>query len=267
MKRSIVVLLITFAFVAQAGAQAVLKVQLADHSRFNVSVNGRYFNKRGTSITVGDLPPGNHRLKIFKVTFDRWGTAYDRPIYQGTIKIRQGMFTQFVYDPFTRRGSYDTQPLNNYGSIAADQPSPGSNQYRPDNNNSGVNNPPPANNNQMPDADEVATSNPDMPVASPIESGSLTDEAMAQLKGKMEKLKTDTEKLKLIKSELKRETYTVFQVGDMLDWFLFESTKLDFAKWAYSSTTDQSFYDDLSNKFSLGDSKESLAKFIKSKKQ
>src|SRR5262249_40457197 len=83
-------------------AQSTLQVRLADNSRFKVAVNGRHFNRLGTSITVGDLPPGRHHLKIYSVAYDRWGRGYERTIYQGRVNTEYRMATHFVYDPYTR---------------------------------------------------------------------------------------------------------------------------------------------------------------------
>jgi hypothetical protein len=129
---------------------------------------------------------------------------------------------------------------------------------RDDDNRDNDNMPPPAVNNdsQVP---------PGSAVASPVPEGSFTDAASEKLKVKVDAKTTDTEKLKLMKEALRRETVTTFQVGTMLDWFLFESTRLEFAKWAYSITTDKDFYNDLASKFSYESSKEELAEFLKSR--
>src|ERR1700739_549424 len=83
---------------ATAESQTMLKVHLSDNSPITVSVDGRYYNRRGTSITVGDLPPGTHFLRIFALRLDRWGRGHEEAIFQGRVKTHEGMATLFSYD-------------------------------------------------------------------------------------------------------------------------------------------------------------------------
>lgn len=272
MKRLASLILAFWAMYGQVSAQSVLRVRLADNTRFNVSVNGRYFDRKGTSITVGDLPAGNHYVKIFKVSYDRWGRAFDRTIFQGTVRTRNGMVSQMVYDPYAKRMGVNLIPDN---TIATSRPT-----YNNDDPNR-------AKYNDVPEPSRMAkqdrpisayepesaqaakeSNNPpsNLPPASPMAEGSMTDSDVEALKTKVEGQKTDTEKLKLLKSELRKETLTTFQLATMLDWLLFESTKVELAKWAYYITKDKDFFSDIFNKFSYQSSKDELKQFVDDKK-
>ncbi len=271
MKKLLVVILSFFVSMNCVLAQTLLRVRLADDSRFNISVNGRHFNKQGTSITVGDLPPGKHFLKIYSVAYDRWGSAYDRVIYQGSVVTNYRMITQFVYDPYTRRVNIKDIPSGENGGPVPDYQNPDNNQYRAYyDNGSGKkysqkeqDN---SDNSAPPVANDAGNSASGVPAASPVPAGTFADTELEKLKARTDAKNTDTDKLKLVKEALKKETVTTFQVSAIMDWFLFESTKLEFAKWAYNITTDQDFYGDLSSKFDYKSSKEELEQFIKSRR-
>jgi len=255
---------VLFAFCAGIGfadAQSTLKVRLADNSPFNISVNGRYFNRQGTSITLGDLPPGRQHIKIHTIVHDRWGRGYDRVIYQGTVNTEYRMATHFVYDPYTRRITIKETPTDG-GYVSA--PDEGNNDDRYRSDDRGNNN---DDQGRRSNDDAVASNkNSSMPAASPVPMGSFTDERSDKLKTKVDAKKTDTEKLALIKDELRKETLTTIQVGVMMDWFLFESTKVEFLKWAYNNTTDKDFYSDLAAKLNYKSSKDELSQFLKDRK-
>jgi hypothetical protein len=48
----------------------------------------------------------------------------------------------------------------------------------------------------------------------------------------------------------------------MLSWFSFESTRLEFAKWAYDGTIDRQNYWKLEDEFSFSSSKTELSQHI-----
>lgn len=272
MKKIASLILLVLAVLSQSFAQSVLRVRLADNSRFNISVNGRYFDRKGTSITVGDLPAGNHYVKIFKVTYDRWGRAIDRTIFQGTVRTRNGMVSQMVYDPYARRMGVNLVPDNNIVASRTND------NYTEQRNNTYNDVPEPsrmAKQNRTSEENEPAPANAisernrtqsNQPVASPVPEGTLTESKMEALKNKVDAQKTDTEKLKMLKSELRKETLTTFQLGAMLDWLLFESTKVELAKWAYYITEDKDFFTDIYGKFSYQSSKDELKQFVDNKK-
>lgn len=260
--------ILMMAFVISASAQSLLRVHLADNSRINVSVNGRYFYKQGTTVTVGDLPPGRHLLKIYNIAYDRWGRMYDRLVFQGTVNTSYGMVTNFLFDPRNRTMSATRSEIDNSRNRYAQSQLPNG-QYKAYNEENDNQYEAPTAENAVPEppAKESAKPlDPGAPAASPVASGSLTEEKSDRLKTKVDGKATDTEKLKYIKDALKNETVTTFQVGYMMDWFLFESTKVDFAKWAYGITTDKDYYDDLSSKFNYESSKQDFKKFMSSRK-
>ncbi len=251
MKR-LILLLVCFCLAAlQAGAQSMVKVRVADNRPINVWIDGRYFNKRGTSVTVGDIPQGEHKLKIYSIASTRRGRAYQEVIYYGKVYTYPEKITLFYYDPYS--GEVDTR--NEYiDEYRKDYPDMKTGGWRREEQTS----------DQRPDD----PNNSNAPVASPIssgETGSLTDGKIDKLKTKTDAKKNDTEKMNLLKEALKNETLTTGQVGTLMGWLGFESSKLDFAEWAYPKTVDKEIYNDLSTVFTMQQYKLEFEEFVKTK--
>jgi hypothetical protein len=246
-----------------AFAQSMLKVRLADSSQFNISVDGRYFNRRGTSITVGDLPPGPHSLRIFALSVDRRGRGHEDVVFDGRVKTHNGMATLFVYDYNSDQVDETEQDMNNFPA-----PPPHSNgqrfrdQYVDDGDNNGAG----GYNNNSSNNNYNNNGNGGQPPAAPVATGTLTQAKMDDLKAQVAAKETDVTKTALLKDALKDEKITTSQVSDIMDWFLFESSKVDFAKWAYPITVDHDNYASLENKFQYKASQDDLDGFIKGQK-
>ena len=248
--------------------QSMLRVRLTDNTPINVSVDNRFFSKRGTAVTVNDLPYGHHKLKIYETRHTRRGREYDDMIFEGTVKTYEGMVTLFVFDPYKRMMDISEQEIaefrqfhpghGDYDRVRArrDEGRNGSKFENTDNGRGVVTN-------------DVMTDAPGAPVASPITADLLStvDEVkLNSLKKKTAAKKTDTEKMKELIDGLKNDRVTTTQVGDMMEWLLFESSKLDFVKWAYTITVDKEYYNELGNKFAYKSSQEDLKRFLNPKK-
>lgn len=227
-------------------AQSQIRVTTSDRSRITVAVDGRYFNRRGTAITVGDLPPGRHSLKIYAVQQDRWGSAYQTVVFQGRVTTEYRMVTNVVYNPYTRMARVKQMSLDFGGAVPDDDYT----AYRDG-------------------TEEDATlSTPAMKpapraVASPAPMGSLSFDKQEALKKKADAEKTDTKKLAFVKSGLNGETVSTTQVMEIMDWFLFESTRLEFAKWGYNIALDKQSYNDISTRFETPAYKQEFDAFVK----
>lgn len=268
MKKLLFVIVFIIGF-SDAFGQSMLRVRLADNSRFNVSVNGRYFNKRGKSVTVGDLPTGRHLLKIYSIAYDRWGKPYDKLVYQGMVRTYWGTLTYFSFDPHTRRittqqelyndaDKYDVDEATDVDTRSEDgyrrQEYTKDRQYEP------------VNRQYESPEENREDARAETPVARPVVVSSFSPREEERLKSRVDMRETDTDKLKVIKSGLKRESVSTYQVGMIMDWLLFESTRVEFAKWVYDSVVDKLSFPDLFEKLDYSSSKEELKKYINSRK-
>ena len=279
MKKLFVILLLLAIGVAPAMAQSMLKVSLSDRTPINVSLDGRYFNKTGQSVTVGDLPPGRHYLKIYETSEDRRGRAVQDVIYQGNVNTSYGAVTLFVLDANSGQTdiqhqdmstySANTQPMNSQGNGgAADNNGGNYNNNGNNNSNNGNYNNQQQNNNYDQNNNNGNNNNNNAPVASPIsadEIATLTDSKIAKLKTKVAGKAADTQKLIVLKDALGSEKFTTDQLTDMMSWLIFDSSKVEFAEWAYPNTTDKENFSNLDSKFSYKTSQDDLDKFLQGK--
>jgi hypothetical protein len=88
---------------------------------------------------------------------------------------------------------------------------------------------------------------------------------MEDLRSRVAARITDSDKEKLMKTALDGRTVTTDQVRDMLGWLSFDDTKLDFAKWAYSSVSDRQNYWKLEDAFSFSATKDEFNKSIRNR--
>jgi hypothetical protein len=160
--------------------------------------------------------------------------------------------------------SYDTRTDNNA------QQSTSANNYDTYNNTQG-------NNTQR---DNVASPLPEgTPVASPVTidegenaTGKKPTKTTKKAVTKTDKLKTkinvrttDTEKFTAAKDILKNESLTTAQVMSLMDCFSFESTKLEFAQWAYPKISDKANFKQVKQKLTMKNYREEMDKFLKGK--
>ena len=281
MKKLLVILVLSASGITPSMAQSMLKVSLSDRTPINVSLDGRYFNKTGQSVTVGDLPPGRHALKIYETYQDRHGRAVQDVVYQGNVTTANGMVTLFTYEVTNGGFSIDdqdmstysanTQPMNNQGNGGGADNNGGNynNNGNNNNNNGNYNNQPQTNNyDQNNNNGNYNNSNNGAPVASPVsadEIATLTDGKIAKLKTKVAGKAADTQKLIVLKDALGSEKFTTDQLTDMMSWLIFESSKVEFAEWAYPNTTDKENFSNLDSKFSYKTSQDELDKFLQGK--
>ena len=267
MKKFLIVLMIFSGAAGICSAQSSIKVKLTDNSPFNVAVDGRYFNKRGTSVTVGDLPPGRHFLQIYSITNNRRGRGREEIIYEGKVRTSAGMVSLFTYDPYNRGTEITEMDINTFNSNRMPPYPNGDNgsrgNYIPD--RAGRNNDYSRNNNfQNNNNNNNNNDNYRQPAPPPV-TGSLTDAKIDQLKTNIASKKTDTEKTTFLKGELKDEQITTAQLGTMMDWLSFESSKEEFAEWAYPITVDKDAFGTLEGKLTYKNYQDDLDKFLRTK--
>jgi hypothetical protein len=108
-------------------------------------------------------------------------------------------------------------------------------------------------------------------VTNPTPSGARCASAMSS--GTFEKAKTsidnqgfDETKLKIAKQAIAANCMSVAQIGEVMEMFGFEKTKLDFAKYAYDFTSDPQNYFELNDRFGFSSTVEELDSYLESKR-
>lgn len=266
MKKLIFLSTIMAAISVQAVAQSMLRVRLTDNTPVNVSLDGRYFNKRGTTVTISELPPGEHKLRVYTYLQSRRGRGYEDMIFEGFVRTYHGDITLFVLDKISGETDLRVQPISDFtfnhppknelnridmfdGSDGAseEQRKRKESEQAAYSNNTNNNTNTPAVKDTPPPSTAIST---------------IDDEELDKIKKKVEAKSTDTDKMLALKTALKNEKITVNQVSYILSWLMFENSKLDFAKWAYAVTADKAYYDDLKPTFSYKTSIDDFEAFL-----
>lgn len=244
------VLFISFHAIAQPRNRSVLKVSLSDGSPLTLAVDERYFEKHNTMLTVGDLPPGRHSLKVYAYSPNRrrYGGRAEL-LFSGRVRIDPATFNNCIVD--VERGTIRM----NVSDI--------------ENNN--VNTPPPPRDDIYPNSTrpepsmrEQEHNEPDNEVEAP-RGKSMGKEDLKYIKSEVAEKVTDTDKLSLLKSRLKGRKYNTAQVRTMMTWLNFEHSRLELAKFAYKHVSDKDNYSKVSDDLSLNSSKDELKEFINNK--
>ncbi len=299
MKQIFSTLLVLVAGIIPSFAQSLLKVSLTDRRLISVSVDGRHFRKSGESITVNDLPRGRHYVVVYVSETLSHGRRGDGIIWEGNIKTRSGVATICTVNPLSREAAitemsmdaaqgnqpteaqgYNNYNLNNYDTRTDNNtPPPASaNNYDTYNNTQSNTN----QNNTVPDNTSVTPLPEGTPVASPVsldegeeaaaKKATKTTKTTKTVEAKTDKLKakinaktTDTEKMNTAKEVLQKASLTTAQVMSLMDCFSFESSKAEFAQWAYSKTTDKGNFKQVKQKLTMKNYREEMDKFLKDK--
>lgn len=272
MKRlSILAVFILSAVVSFAQGTATLRVSLTTNRMLAVSVDDRYYERRGTSLTIGDLPAGRHYLKVYNYRITRNGNGRANLVYSGYVNLSPNTFNNCVIDPFQRMMRMRTRPEGGRDTRTDDRNRDyidndrledrrdrddvyeNWNDNRTDRRDDNV-----RQNYDRRDRDNYEYNSPD--------PNAVSDQEITDLGNRVKDRITDTDKLKLMQSVLNGRTYYTNQLRSMFNWLNFESTKLDLAKWAYVQTIDKENYWKLEDVFSFSSSKDELSEYIQSNK-
>jgi hypothetical protein len=242
---------------AQNGDVSTLRLRLSDGGIIAVNLDGRYIFRNTTSLTLDGIRPGLHRIEVYR----DYGARYrPRRIYTGTIRLREGNFYDGLVD--TRR-----RTLQLRSDAGRERTAPIEEPRQPDNRNETPDRagqdeiyPPGTPQNGREGYGSFPHGRPHN--GSGYSAGSFSARDMSDLHTRVDEHITDTDKEKLMKRALGDRSPSTAQVRDMLGWFSFESTRLDFAKWAYARVSDKDEYWKLEDVFSFESSKEEFSQTI-----
>lgn len=207
-----------------AKPRSVLTIRLSDNTPLVVTIDNRDYNKYGSNITIGDLPRGWHDLRVYEYVEYKRGGGRAKLLYSGRIKLEAGSLTECVVDARSGRMRMTSSDI----TVANENPDYAGDRY-----------------SEREKMDNI-----------------LNNSDLNDLKARVESRITDTEKMDLMKSVLSTRKYYTVQVRTMCNWLTFESTKLDFAKWAFKGVLDKNDYWKLEDIFTFSSSKDEFNKYI-----
>lgn len=209
-----VVFLFSAAVVFAQSKRSTIRFSLSDGSPIALSMNGRYFNKTGRSLTVGDIPGKKQDVKIYRYRpYARKSGGKATLVFSGKIKIEKGGTYDAVVDAKT--GQLYLTEVNSLDNSVGKLPPPEANQ-----------------------AIGTTTETPEatMPMAQTTE----LSPALQQLKSEMNGQVSDAKKLKKALDYLKKQnSLRAEDVQHICSWLLFDDNKMGFARQAYDKVSDK----------------------------
>jgi hypothetical protein len=267
MKKILVLLMLVSIGITDLSAQpewrptysGILRVRLSDNYPITIALDGRYFEKHGPSLTIGDLPPGRHYLKIYTFTPDGEGEARAHLVFEGRVKVFRDAITNLIFNATT--GDMNISEGNDDSFNEPEPEKVRGRKIMPEG---------PAIANVQPDT-AVRTVEPKENKAAPPDLSKppypkLVKNDLDKLGNKVNAKVTDTDKLKELQSGLAKKALSTKQLKIVLTWLTFESSRVEFAKWAYSHTIDKQNFRDIVSSLKYQESKDELNGYINSAK-
>jgi len=215
----------------------VLRVRFDDRHPLTVAVNDRRFPKIAGSLTIGDLPRRRSYLDVYEYRAYKDGGGHARLVFSGKVRVRPGMVTYCIVERTTGRVKiYTREPVaaNDYSDPLFDQGS------------------------ALPLPPAAAQTEPSpQPRISPLSADSmkiLEQETIVHI--------TDADKGVFLQQALSDKSVQTAQVRKMLSWFGSETSRLEFAKWAYDHVSDPDVFLSLQDVFIYENSREELEQYI-----
>jgi hypothetical protein len=235
-------LIVSFSADAQ-GRRGAIQVQLVDGRPLTLVINGRNYEARGRSITIGDLIYGRHNIQVFALRGRRGQTA--QLVYRGRVPVDAGSTTVVTVDPSRRAARIQLTGGRDNRSRGWNSDEWYSSRDEDDDRDSRRGR---FEDDNYRDRDTRGNS-------------MLTDRDIDDLRDRVSQRSIDADKLSLIKSVISDRSYTTDQVRTMASLLSFESSKLELAKAAYAGVSDPRNYWKLDDIFTFDASKQELNEY------
>jgi hypothetical protein len=282
---------------AQQNNRALLKIRDMEGRRIVVTINGRQFPQNGRVLTIGDVPAGNVRLKVYEYRNRGNGYANANLIYAGRLQVRGGFVYRCSIDDFEgmdvqefccldRNGNYYAQgngnnqwgDYNNFDNNWQDNTWHGQNWQNDNNGNWGNNNNNgnwnngnngnwgSNNNNGNGNWNNGNNNNGNWNNNNPNWNNApscMSNQAFEAFKQTVQGGNFDSGKLNLIKTQLSNQWINTNQLKQLVELLSFESGRIDVAKYGATRVVDRENLFLIYNSFTFESSRNEFAEYIK----
>ena len=238
---------------------STMRVHTDRHLPIKVYVDGNTGSNPPTeNVTVRNIYPGRHRLKVVEVYTDSYGYRVRRVVYDGMIKVHPSVYMEARVDEGRGVAVHETDvdcdgnEIDRRGNNG--QQHQGGDYHHYDNEST---HPPAGNNNTAP-----APSEPVAQAAPEAAPAHMSDADFAQIKNTIIATKFETKKMDTLRTLAASGSFDVAQVSELMGLFAFESNKLDVAKMMYPYTVDKQNYKRLESNFNFEARKKDFEKFL-----
>ena len=254
-----------------------LTVTSISNNKMFVEVDGRRFNLDGNTVSIANIRPGIHNVRVIRELKKRsgWnlgiGSRTEEVIYSIRLTLRNGYHFDILVNRFGKTliderridpnddWYNDDDPYydkDRNGDRDEDWEENRDNKGRDnrdwDNEQDNINDRDDRNDRDSRDADYDDDY-----------SRSMNDRDFSQAKETLRKEWFENTRLTTAKQIIDRNYFTSQQVRDMLLLFTFENNRLDIAKYAYGKTVDKGNYFIVNDAFTFNNNKEKLSEYIR----
>jgi hypothetical protein len=233
--------------IAAGWNKAMLRLKEDRGRAISITIDGKRFNKIGRTVTVNDLAPGRHMIKIYRYNSNGYGYQNGLLIYQGEIKVNPG----HIYYCTVSRNAMDIEEnccIDNYGNWNNND-----NWENWDEGEHNWNNNTQWNQHNQNNYEENTWND---------YNGGMSNGRFQQLIDQIRKASFESSKVSVAKQALRNNNISVDQLKSILNEFSFESTKLQFAKDNYSKVINKRDFFLINDVFTFQSSKDDLNQFL-----
>lgn len=232
-------LLLSLSLFGQSNKSA-LRLRLSDGTQLKVELNNRNFNKIGRALIIDAIPGKRTHIKVYRFrpyADGRGGKA--ELVYSGTIKLKKGASYDAIVD--VRNRKLRMKEVSSFNNVPQQEPPK---LFKPQ---------------IIQESQDIQTQA--IPNAKNANIAHLSMQLQTINKA-METADTDSEKLVIAQKYIGNQISTA-DLSEILNWFFFDDTKLQFVKSVYSKVSDKNNAASLSNTFTSESSKKELSQFLK----
>lgn len=216
-----------------------LNLSLSDNSDFTAVINNMSYSKYTNEIELNDLPGGSHYIKMVKRSSP--GNQQNNVLFEGYVKIPDNCSVYASVDEYGNFMIYKKL----YGSNI---PSGGSGNEC---------------NCNCEECRHCRYKEPDKEIGNYENYRIMNSRDFAEFKQLIADRTFETTKMDMTKSVIDNNLFSTEQVKEMLTWFVFESNKLDIAKYAFKNVVDRGKYYKLYNSFVFESNVTDLDNYVK----
>lgn len=237
-------------------AETMLKIRDGEGRPITCEIDGRKYQKTGRILTVGDLPPGSHRLKVYVVSKKYSGRGSNaRLIYTGRIRTKPQKIYFITIDDYERADIIEDCCIGNdenwdserwYRNRSHDRQKwekQDGRDWQGGNNQDGF-----KGQNESRNWNRYGNA--------------MSASQLNQLIEQMRDAGFESSRMNIAKQALAQNQIYTDQLVRILKEFSFESSKLELAKHAYPDLLDKENSFQINKVFSFSSSKDDFSRFV-----
>ena len=216
-----------------------LSITIAGNRSVRILVDDRNYNNQDNSITISNLAPGHHTVKIYYA-------GNNNRNYNGRRGYGNNMQLLYSSQVYIKPRHHVDIIINRFGKALVDEQAISQNR----------------NGNDW-DDDDYYDRDP-RNGRDDYYNRPMNDHSFNAMKETLRRESFDNSRMSMAKQIIDRNYFTTEQVKQLMQFFSFDDKKLEIAKHAYRNTVDKGNYFILYDVFSFSHAKEQLAAYIRS---